>query len=82
MRSELDVSLRSPDLTPGAKEALASAREEVERMARIVDNLLTLARIDEGGLELLRDIRSEGRQRESSRMTEGRRGPDAFMVLA
>ena len=33
-------------------------------------------------LELLRDIRSEGRQRESSRMTEGRRRPDAFMVLA
>jgi heavy metal sensor kinase len=55
MRSELDVSLRSPDLTPGAKEALTSAREEVERMTRIVDNLLTLARIDEGGLELLRE---------------------------
>jgi len=55
MRSELDVSLRSPDLTPGATEALTSAREEVERMTRIVDNLLTLARIDEGGLELLRE---------------------------
>ena len=55
MRSELDVSLRSPDLTPGAQEALSSAREEVERMTRIVDNLLILARIDEGGLELLRE---------------------------
>lgn len=54
MRAELDVSLRSPDLTPGAKETLLSAGEEVERMSRIVDNLLTLARVDEGGLELLR----------------------------
>ena len=61
MRSELDVSLRSTDLTPGAKEALSSARDEIERMARIVDNLLTLARLDEGGLELLEasvDLRS------------------------
>lgn len=54
MRAELDVSLRSPDLTPGAKATLSSAGEEVDRMSRIVDNLLTLARVDEGGLELLR----------------------------
>jgi len=54
MRAELDVSLRSPGLTPRAKETLMSAGEEVERMSRIVDNLLTLARVDEGGLELLR----------------------------
>ncbi len=54
MRAELDVSLRASDLTPGAKETLMSTGEEVERMSRIVDNLLTLARIDEGGLELLR----------------------------
>jgi heavy metal sensor kinase len=53
MRSELDVSLRSPDLTPGAEEVLTSTREEVERMARIVENLFTLARIDEGGMDLL-----------------------------
>lgn len=54
MRSELDVSLRSNDLTPGAREVLRSAEEEVERMRSIVENLLTLARADAGALPLLR----------------------------
>jgi len=54
MRAELDVSLRAPDLTPGAREALSSAQEEVERMSAIVENLLTLARTDDGTLVLLR----------------------------
>lgn len=55
MSSELDVSLRSSDLDPSSREVLSSAREEVARMNRIVENLLTLARIDEGGIELLRE---------------------------
>ena len=54
MRSELDVSLRDPDLTPSARSALESAQEEVERMREIVENLLTLARADDGTLDLLR----------------------------
>ena len=33
---------------------LESAREEVDRMSRTVDNLLTLAQVDEGRLALLR----------------------------
>jgi signal transduction histidine kinase len=41
-------------LSPGAREVLESAGEEVDRMARMVENLLTLARLDEGRLELLR----------------------------
>jgi heavy metal sensor kinase len=53
MQSELDVSLRSPTLGDAAREVLESTREEAERMRRIVDDLLTLARIDEGKLELL-----------------------------
>ena len=53
MQSELDVSLRSPSLGDEAREVLESTREEAERMRRIVDDLLTLARIDEGKLELL-----------------------------
>ena len=54
MGSEIDVGLETPHL--GEKEArdlLASNREEVERMARMVDNLLTLASLDDGQLELL-----------------------------
>lgn len=55
MNAELDVSLRSSDLDPVAREVLASTREEVERMNAIVENLLTLARLDEGGLTLLNE---------------------------
>jgi heavy metal sensor kinase len=53
MRSELDVALMSPDLDGDARRAMESTREEVERMARLADDLLTLARIDEGKLDLL-----------------------------
>jgi two-component system, OmpR family, sensor kinase len=54
MRSEIDVCLRAPDLPEDdAREVLSSVGEEVERMSRILDNLLTLARIDEGRLDLL-----------------------------
>ncbi len=54
MRSELDVSLREADLSSSARDALESAQEEVERMRVIVENLLMLARADDGSLELLR----------------------------
>ncbi len=54
MRTELDVALASGALQPEAVEVLESAREETDHMARIVRNLLTLARFDEGTLRLLR----------------------------
>ena len=54
MRSELDVALLEGELPTRARDVLASAREEVDRMTGIVENLLTLARVDEGKLELLR----------------------------
>jgi two-component system OmpR family sensor kinase len=53
MRAELDVSLRADDLPSEARAVLESAREEVGRMTRTVENLLTLAQVDEGRLELL-----------------------------
>jgi signal transduction histidine kinase len=53
MRSELDVTLREGGLPGSAREVLLSVREEVDRIARTVDNLLTMAQIDEGRLELL-----------------------------
>jgi heavy metal sensor kinase len=55
MRSELDVTLGGDELPPEAREVLESAREEVDRMSRTVGNLLTLARVDEGRLELLKE---------------------------
>ena len=54
MRSELEVSLRSRHIPPEARGVLESAVEEVDRMARTVENLLTLARLDEGKLQLVR----------------------------
>jgi signal transduction histidine kinase len=53
MRVELDVSLRADALSPAAREVLESTREEVDRLSRTVDDLLTLAAADEGGLEVL-----------------------------
>ncbi len=53
MRSELDVTLLDEGLDPRARSVLESAREEIDRMTRIVENLLTLARVDEGELKLL-----------------------------
>lgn len=53
MRSELEVSLRQDELAPQAREVLSSVRDEVLRMSRVVGNLLTLARLDDGRLELL-----------------------------
>lgn len=53
MRAELDVSLASGDLTPESVEVLESVREEADRMARIVRNLLALSRFDEGTMRVL-----------------------------
>ena len=53
MRAEIDVSLRADDLAPAAHQVLESVREEVDRMTHTVDDLLVLASLDEGRLELL-----------------------------
>ena len=55
MRTELDVSLRSPALDSAGRDVLVSIREEVERVSGIVESLLLLARSDEGSLSLSRE---------------------------
>jgi heavy metal sensor kinase len=52
MTSELDVALGRSDLDAGSRDTLLSAREEVDRMRATVEDLLTLARLDEGALSL------------------------------
>jgi two-component system sensor histidine kinase BaeS len=52
MRAELDVSLRADELDGAARAVLESTRDEVVRMSRTVDDLLTLAGADEGRLAL------------------------------
>jgi heavy metal sensor kinase len=53
MRAELEVSLAQDRLEEPARTALECARDDAVRLSRIVDNLLTLARVDGGRLELL-----------------------------
>jgi heavy metal sensor kinase len=55
MRTNIDVSLRTDALSPAARDVLESNREEVDRMIATVENLLTLARSDEGALRLDRE---------------------------
>jgi signal transduction histidine kinase len=52
MGAEVDMSLRDESLAPAVRGLLASVREEVHAMSRIVANLLTLAAIDEDRLQL------------------------------
>ncbi len=52
MSAELDVTLRDPSLDQRARATLQSAREEITRMSSVVENLLELARVDEGRLTL------------------------------
>jgi heavy metal sensor kinase len=52
MLAELDVSLRDPRLDTGGREVLESVRMEVAEMAATVEDMLTLARADEGQLLL------------------------------
>jgi two-component system, OmpR family, sensor kinase len=52
MRSELEVNLRERRLPPDARATLESVHEEIESMGAMVEDLLTLARADEGQLVL------------------------------
>jgi two-component system OmpR family sensor kinase len=54
MRAELDVSILDEQRTPAERAALQSVREDVDRMSRTVDNMMTLAVADEGRPELHR----------------------------
>jgi heavy metal sensor kinase len=78
MQSEVDVALRSPKTPAEARPALLSIGEELGRMRVIVDNLLTLARMDEGRLELVpaevdvvEIVRSAGNRLEAPAQTKG-----------
>lgn len=52
LQAELDLALGRPRSPAQIAAALASATEEVQRLRRLADDLLVLARADEDGLEL------------------------------
>jgi heavy metal sensor kinase len=55
LRGEIDVALRRPRSPDEYAEVLQSSREEIERLSRLTDNLLTLARADAGDSLVRRD---------------------------
>ena len=48
LRAELEVTLRRPRERTEYEEALRSCLDEVERLSRLTDDLLILARLDAG----------------------------------
>jgi two-component system OmpR family sensor kinase len=54
LRGEIELALRRPRTGAEYQRVLESAREEVERLSRITEDLLTLARSDAGVLEARR----------------------------
>jgi two-component system, OmpR family, sensor kinase len=55
LRSELELAQRRPRSREELESALASAAEETERLSRLAEDLLALARADADGLALRRD---------------------------
>src|SRR5882757_11068146 len=61
LKSELEVALRTSKLPPEELRAVRSALEEADRLTHLAEDLLVLARADEGRLPV---------RRESSRVAE------------
>src|SRR4051812_20337088 len=55
LRTELQLALRGDRDKPQLREALENALEEAERLGRLADDLLILARADQGDLPLHRE---------------------------
>ena len=55
LRTELELAQRRPRSPEELRAALDSAAEEVDRLTRLADDLLVLARADEGRLQLRRE---------------------------
>jgi two-component system, OmpR family, sensor kinase len=60
LQTELELALRRPRSPDELRDALASAGEEVDRLTRLAEDLLVLARADEGGLPLRRSAVAVG----------------------
>jgi two-component system, OmpR family, sensor kinase len=55
LRTELDLALRRPRSREELEDALRSAAEETQRLSRLADDLLLIARADQGTLPVRRD---------------------------
>lgn len=80
LRGEIDVALRRPRSPEEYAEVLQSSREEIERLSRLTENLLTLARADAGEALVRReavDVSSVAREvcRKLTPLSEQRKVP-------
>jgi len=80
MKGEIEVAMKTGVDAPEGRDVLASNLEEVERLIRLIEKMLTLARLDRGGapLEMRRvDLRSlAARAVEEFRVLAGDKGID------
>jgi signal transduction histidine kinase len=56
LRTELDLALRRPRSPRELEDALRSAAEETQRLSRLADDLLLIARADQGSLPVRREV--------------------------
>jgi signal transduction histidine kinase len=54
LRGELEPVVQLPSLPPSVIEAVGSALEEIDRMSKIVENLLAISRLDSGAAGMVR----------------------------
>jgi two-component system, OmpR family, sensor kinase len=92
LKTELELALRRPRTREELEHAVASTADEVERLARLAEDLLVLARLEEGRLPLRRSELDVGEllrtvaRRFASRAAEAQRGlgvsvPDDMTVV-
>jgi two-component system OmpR family sensor kinase len=60
LRTELDLALRRPRSREELESALRSAADEAQRLSRLADDLLLIARADQGPLPIRREVVAAG----------------------
>ena len=60
LRTELDLALRRPRSREELESALRSAAIETQRLSRLADDLLLIARADQGPLPIRREVLAAG----------------------
>ena len=60
LRTELDLALRRPRSREELESALRSAADETQRLSRLADDLLLIARADQGPLPIRREVVTAG----------------------
>ena len=60
LRTELDLALRRPRSREELETALRSAAEETQRLSRLAEDLLLIARADQGPLPIRREVVAAG----------------------